>query len=133
MECRNDEDVDVKQYMERKLIEIIQFSLSNQMNEIRNQFFKVVSPILDYLVQQGHFFRRDPEKVTFRVLYLAAKNLGQPKTPTDYTVRAQFGALRSLYYTYDLLMCHGLEAFKNALLEFHKKELKKKVNFPFLE
>lgn len=63
IEVREEEDVDVQQYIKNKIIEIKKVKLTNSYANVQDLFFKLAKIPLDELCNAGVFYTRNPENV----------------------------------------------------------------------
>jgi ERCC4-related helicase len=117
---RSDESPDVKPYVHGKTIETVVVPESADINFIRTQFEShIVKPYLDKLVHLGVFNIADPAKLGSFQLLSARDSFRKTKVSSKSVlgaVEGLFAILISLYHSYDLLILHGITAFKTHLM-----------------
>lgn len=117
---RTEDSEDVKPYVHERAIEIVTVAECVEARFVRSQFEKyILSPNIEKLVQICTISERDPSRLSaFHLIrdrdsfrrkcsFFNRRSIG--------TAEGLFATLISLYHAYDLLIFHGLIAFKNFL------------------
>jgi ERCC4-related helicase len=63
LECREDSDIDVRQYIQEKKVEIVHVKMSADLSAATELFGKTAKLVIDPLVASGAFYNKHPLQV----------------------------------------------------------------------
>ena len=116
VEIRTEESMDIRQYVNRRDIETEVLDPSDEINQIRDLFSKVLHPLVDKLSSQNIYWGRDAMSLTTYGLVKAQRdwfaNSGRHANQgVQNMLRAVFSVLQSVAHAIKLLNFHGIKPF----------------------
>ncbi|PJF17574.1 hypothetical protein PSACC_02612 [Paramicrosporidium saccamoebae] len=120
---RTEESPDVKPFVHERSINSLVVSENEDMKFVRLQYEQsVLGPYIEKLYQSGAIYEKDPAKLGSFQLIQARDNIRKRGASSNRggvgVVEGLFAVLISLYHAYDLLIFHGISAFKTHLTKF---------------
>lgn len=116
LEVRTENDIDVKKYINEKLIEPIIVKSDNDLSIIKEEFLKLMQIPIDYLFMHKVLWERDPHRINKGIVVSCMNNF-QKSPPSDIAldkvgeVYSYFGLLMKLAHYKGLFDSHGLNSF----------------------
>ncbi|KAI5798889.1 hypothetical protein EDC01DRAFT_688548 [Geopyxis carbonaria] len=124
VEIRTDESLDIRDYIQKRTVEIETFELPPDIMEVRDLYCKCLEPILKKLNQAKAFYQTNAERLTpFAVISAMQQWMMSPvgrqmQSNKGYywSIINSFKNLSSLAHPLGLLNTHGLRLFHDKLL-----------------
>jgi ATP-dependent DNA helicase MPH1 len=122
IEIRTDESIDIRQYIQRRHLEVQTFPLSDDMIELRDLYCKCLEPMLKKLNTAKAFYQTRAENLTpFGVISQMQQWMNSPQARNlnrnfYWILVKNFKNLASLAHPLILLNTHGVRLFYEKLL-----------------
>ncbi|KAG6962587.1 hypothetical protein JG688_00008528 [Phytophthora aleatoria] len=130
IESRSADDSDVKKYTHARQEEVIVCRLGAQIMEIKTQFLKFFTPIIQRLLRISIIQNSDPEKLSsWYVLQAREKFRKSPNYASNRSAESDLALLVSLLHAKSLLTGHGLSSFRDQILSWMEERKKGKMSW----
>ncbi|KAG4056715.1 Fanconi anemia group M protein [Phytophthora cactorum] len=130
IESRSADDSDVKKYTHARQEEVIVCRLGAQIMEIKTQFLKFFTPIIQRLLRISIIQNSDPEKLSsWYVLQAREKFRKSPNYASNRSAESDLALLVSLLHAKSLLTGHGLSSFRDQILNWMEERKKGKMSW----
>ena len=127
IELRSEDSLDIVPYTHERTIEKVVVPIGIELAEIRNKYLSILEYFVKRLNRNGVLAKRNNNTVNptnytkFGILSARDEFRKNPPARMDRSTagscEGDFAASISLYHAYELLMQHGMRAFKNFLLK----------------
>ncbi|KAF4137151.1 PHD-zinc-finger like domain [Phytophthora infestans] len=130
IESRSADDSDVKKYTHARQEEVIVCRLGAQIMEIKAQFLKFFTPIIQRLLRGDIIHNSDPEKLSsWYVLQAREKFRKSPNYASNRSAESDLALLVSLLHAKSLLTGHGLSSFRDQIMSWMEERKKGKMSW----
>ncbi|RMX65972.1 hypothetical protein DD238_002342 [Peronospora effusa] len=130
IESRSADDPDVKKYTHARQEEVIICRLSAQITEVKTQFLKCFTPIVQRLFRGNIIQYNDPEKLTsWYVLQAREKFRKSPSYASNRSAESDLALLVSLLHAKSLLIGHGLSSFCDQIMNWVEERKRGKMSW----
>ncbi|OWZ18110.1 DEAD/DEAH box RNA helicase [Phytophthora megakarya] len=130
IESRSADDADVKKYTHARQEEVIVCRLGEQIVEVKTQFLKCFTPIVQRLLRGNIIQYGDPEKLTsWYVLQAREKFRKSPSYSSNRSAESDLALLVSLLHAKSLLTGHGLSSFRDQIMNWAGERKKGKMSW----
>jgi len=126
-EIRTEESLDIRDYIQKRNIDVEKFPLSGEIAEIRDLFAKLLRPPLRKLNELKAFYQTDPAMLTTFALidgkskYLMSHAGRTANMGLRQMVIMNFTILSQLAYAFELLLYHGIRPFYDYIHNFYSE------------
>jgi ATP-dependent DNA helicase MPH1 len=133
VEIRTDESIDIRQYIQRRHLEVQTFPPSDNMTELRDLYCKCLEPMLKKLNGAKAFYQTRAENLTPYGVMMAKKewmNSAQARNLNKgyfYSLLKIFRNLASLAHALVLLNTHGIRLFYDRLMNARDDQSEEEV------
>ncbi|KAL7997230.1 putative Zinc finger, RanBP2-type, Zinc finger, PHD-type, uvrABC system, subunit B [Plasmopara halstedii] len=119
IESRSADDPDVRKYTHARQEEVIVCRLGIQLLEIKMQFLKIFTPIIQRLSRKQIIQNSNPDKLTsWYVLQAREKFRNSPDYASNRSAESDLALLVSLLHAKSLLTGHGLNSFRDQIIHW---------------
>ncbi|KAG1690078.1 hypothetical protein DVH05_028413 [Phytophthora capsici] len=130
IESRSADDPDVKKYTHARQEEVIVCRLGEQIMEIKAQFLKCLTPVVQRLLRANIIQYTDPEKISsWYVLQSREKFRKSPNYASNRSAESDLALLVSLLHAKSLLTGHGLSSFRDQITSWIEERKKGKMSW----
>lgn len=122
IEMRTDESLDIRQYIQKRKLDVQTFALSPEMAELKDLYCKCLEPMLKKLNAVRAFYQTNPENLTpFAVISAMQQWIASPAARSMnkghyWSLVKCFKHLASLAHPLVLLNTHGVRLFYDRLV-----------------
>jgi ERCC4-related helicase len=114
VEVRDENDADVRKYLQDKSIHVNKVKLTDEVSELQDLIFQLLQIPLNKLVAQKAFFNANPRTVTKGALYFAKQNING-----KFHLSGDLTAANDLCTLNEKLSTQGLKDFSDAIEKYY--------------
>ncbi|KAG7386860.1 hypothetical protein PHYPSEUDO_015170 [Phytophthora pseudosyringae] len=130
IESRSADDADVKKYTHARQEEVVVCRLGEHIMEVKMQFLKCFTPIIQRLLRIHIIQYNDPEKLSsWYVLQAREKFRKSPNYSSNRSAESDLALLVSLLHAKSLLTGHGLCSFRDQITNWVEERKKGKMSW----